>query len=147
MIVLLVIGVVLAGLLLWYGLSRFERYVQQKYGHRFFTVRVFLLAVLALCFVLAGQWWWQLAQESGGDVLNGLLLVTIGAVIAISIIVRNVWRTSFLVGISGSVLQVSVFAPLLYFGTIALAVGLALSFVAALLVAMTATPVYVVNRW
>jgi hypothetical protein len=67
-----------------------------------------------------GCWWWQTARARGGDELNGILLVGLGAAVAVGIVARNMMRAGFVVGAFGSLLQVGLFATCGGFGIVAL---------------------------
>lgn len=147
MLVITILGGLLAITLVIWALSAFERFTARRYNHRFFTTGSFGAAALALGFVWGGRFWWQAVLEQGGDVLNGLVLMVLGAIIILGMLIRNVTRAGLLVGTCGSVLQASVFGVIGSFGLIVLGVGLVVSFVGVLALSAGATPVYVVNRW
>jgi hypothetical protein len=100
----------------------FEQHAVRRYGHKFFTKGAFAAsAVAAGCIV--GGWQWWLASRVEGDPLNGVLLIVLGTCVAAAVVARNVRRTGIAMGTCGSLLQVSVFGVIGYFGLIALALG------------------------
>jgi hypothetical protein len=147
MLVITIAGCLLAITLVIWALSAFEDFAARRYNHRFFTVGSFFATAAAVGCILGGRYWWQLALQQSGDVLNGIVLMALGSVLVLGMIIRNLRRAGCVVGACGSVLQVSVFGTLGSLGLVALGVGLLLSFVCVLLLSVGATQVYVVNRW
>ena len=147
MLVITILGGLLAITLVIWALSAFERFTARRYNHRFFTTGSFGAAALALGFVWGGRFWWQAALAQGGDALNGIVLIGLGALIVLAMLVRNLRRAGLVIGTCGSVLQATVFGVLGSFGLVVLAVGLVLGFVGVLAISAGAQPVYVVNRW
>lgn len=147
MLVITIVGCLLAITLVIYALSAFERYAAHRFNHRFFTLGAFFASAAALGFIFGGRYWWQVAIEQGGDALNGIALMALGAILAFGIFVRNLRRAGLVVGTCGSVLQASVFGVIGSFGLVVLGVGLALGFAGVLALSAGASPVYVVNRW
>lgn len=147
MLVIAILGALLAVGLVAYALRTFELYAARRFNHRFFTVGAFAMAAAAIGCIAGGRCWWQAAIEQGEDVSNGIVLIALGAIVALGIFIRNVRRAGVLIGTCGTMLQASVFGVLGSFGLIVLAFGLAVGFVGVLALSIGASPVYVVNRW
>jgi hypothetical protein len=146
-LVLTVLGVGVSLALAFVGLRAFERYTAGRFGHRFFTTGYFLGASAALGCTYAGYYWWTMARESGGDELNGLALMGLGAAIVLGIVIRNIRRTGVVIGTCGTLLQVLLFGVVGSFGVVAFVGGLVIGFVGVVAMSAGASPVYVVNRW
>ena len=142
MIVLTVLAVLLAVVLMLAALLWFERHALQRYGHQFFTKGAFAAAAVAAACIVGGRHWW-LASRGDGDPLNGILLIALGSIVGLALVARNLRRTGLVIGTCGSLLQVSVFGVIGYFGLVVLAIG----FFFMLLVLGNAKPVWMVNRW
>ena len=145
MTVMKILGVALViGAACWV-VMKFERYVWNRFQHRFLTRGAFIVYALASSLMWCGHAWWLAARTQGGDQLNGLLLMVLATATALGVLISNVRRTNMLVGSGGSLLQVSVFGIGAGFGLIALIVA-SLGF-GALVALSGAKPVYIINRW
>lgn len=98
----------------------FEKYVARQYGFRFLTKSAFLAAAASAALIIGGCYWWEDANRAGGDTLNGVVLVLLGAGSASMILVRNIQRTNWLVGTSGTAAQAVAFAIAAYLGVFVL---------------------------
>lgn len=94
-----------------------------------FTRGVFVGIVAAYLMVLGGVHWYSSAMQSGGDVLNGLVLAIAGGGLLGWIIMRHVRATNLRVGLGISAVQLPLFAVLAYFGLFVLILGFALAVV------------------
>jgi hypothetical protein len=141
-LVITILAMLVGAALALYALLAFERHSVRRYGYMFFTKGAFTAAAIATGCIVCGHNWW-LSSQVDGDPLNGLVLVVIGSVFALTLVVRNLRRTGVVVGTCGSVLQAAVFGVMGWVGLMALAVG----FLLLLLALGSAKPVWVVNRW
>jgi hypothetical protein len=142
MLILKIILVVAAMSSLVFGLSRFNLHCSRKFGHMFFTKSMFYATATALAFIVAGCVWRQSAVETNGDQLNGVVLIVIGALIAIAMIVGNIRQTNLVYGIGGSIVQLGIFSVLAYVSITVMIVVLFFQF----LMLVSAKRVYVINR-
>jgi len=122
-------------------LQVFEARVSKRYGARFLTKSAAVAWILASSLLAGGYYWWQSTVATGGDQLNGIVLMSLGAAAIIGTLVWNIRSTNLLIGVVGTLLQASIFSVLALFGVIGATVSLVLFFVAVL----GARPVYVVG--
>lgn len=94
--------------------------------------------------LLGGHYWWRSAIETGGDQLNGIVLMSLGAAVMLGSLVMNIRRTNVLFGVVGTLLQAGIASVLALFGGICATVFLIVFFVA-FVAALGAKPVYIVN--
>ena len=134
-IVALIVGVIAA-------LHFFNEHCNKKFSHRFFTTKSFWTTTSALALLIMGNWWRTNALQSGGDVLNGIVVMGIGVLIALGLIYFNYKRTNFVYGVGGTVLQLLAFSVMAYIGIVVFAIGLFLSFISG----MATQNVRVINR-
>lgn len=129
-----------AGLI--YAISMFDGHVEQKFGHRFFTKVAWVCMLVAVGLAYGGVTLYQLAKESNGDTLNGIILVLIGIAVVTILAVKNFRRTDMLYGIGGTLVQFIVLGIL---AEIALPF-LILYAIGTVFLWARAKPVYVVNK-
>ena len=86
MLVLKVIGVAAGILAVVTPLVLFERYVSKRHGFSFLSKRAFG------ALLMGGGYWQHEAQQTGGDELNGIVVMVLGAIGAVGILVRNIRR-------------------------------------------------------
>lgn len=129
MLVLKILGVILIIAAVVFGLRFFNDHCDEKFSYRFFTASSFWATAGSLGLLLLGYWWRSKALESGGDALNGIVVMALGAIVAAGLVYFNFKKTNFVYGVGGSVLQISVFSILAYIGVFVAIVGLVLMFV------------------
>jgi UDP-N-acetylmuramyl pentapeptide phosphotransferase/UDP-N-acetylglucosamine-1-phosphate transferase len=148
-LVLKVIGVAAGILAVVTPLIIFERYVSRRHGFSFLSKRAFAAPVIAAALVMGGGYWRHQAQQTGGDELNGIVLMVLGAAGVLGILVWNIRRAGVLVGTGGTLLHaglLGVFCVLASLGLVVLLIGFGLYFVLHMAAALNARPVYVINR-
>lgn len=137
---------ILAGLAIIFALyisvSKFNNHCSGLFGHAFFTRNAFLVTVASLVFLIVGNMWRQSAAVHHGDVLNGTVVMLIGAGITFFMIYSNIKRTNLVYGIGGSVVQLGLFFALAYISIPFVIIGLFCYF----FTLASAKPVYIVNR-
>ncbi|WP_299379146.1 hypothetical protein [uncultured Kiloniella sp.] len=126
---------------LWAFLT-FNNHCAEKFGYQFFTKLSFIIVGIAVGLLLIGNEWRLNSIAENGDILNGIILMIIGICIGLFLIIQNFRATNFLYGFGGSIVQISVFSVLAYFGVIILILGVFLSIIASI----GAKRVYVVNQ-
>jgi hypothetical protein len=142
MLVLKILAVIAAIAGLIAVVTWFNEHCVAKFGHAFFTKKAFGITTAALCLLFLGHMWQVSAIKNHGDVLNGIVLMVIGALVACGMVYVNVRRTNVAYGISGSVAQLGLFGILAAVWLPLMLMGLVLYW----LVLWASTPVYVVNR-
>lgn len=142
MLVLKIIGVVVVLASLLYALFAFDEHCFNKFKHKFFNKNSFVVVVVAFCLIIAGESWRAEALKTGGDELNGIVLMVIGVVTLIALLFYNLKKTNVIYGIGGTSIQLLLFAILAYFGIFVLMFG----FIISIITASFAKPVYVINK-
>lgn len=127
MLVLAIMGILAAVGGAGWGLWRFNKYADDRFDHQFFTFNVLVIGVaLTLCVTL-GRLFWESARHTAGDPLNGLILMSIGAIGALALMLRNVRRTNVVFGLAGSALQLSMFSVVAALGLAYVAIMVAVA--------------------
>ncbi|WP_120497474.1 hypothetical protein [Kiloniella sp. EL199] len=137
---------ILGGLIIFVGILwafwAFNKHCAEKFEYQFFTKLSFVIVGIAVVLVFIGNEWRLNSIAENGDVLNGIVLMIVGACIGFFLIIKNFRATNFLYGFGGSIMQLSAFSVLAYFGVIVLVLGIALSIIAN----MGAQRIYVINQ-
>jgi magnesium-transporting ATPase (P-type) len=120
--------------------AKFNAHCEARFGHKFFTRNAFFCLLITFAFVMIGGSIYHEAAISGGDKLNGVLLIAVGVVIAVVLAFINFRRTDAVYGIGGTVIQFVVLGALAY-----IAVPLLIMFFV-LSILFAAAPRYVVVR-
>lgn len=107
----------------------FDKHCERRFTHRFFTIPAFMATGISLVLLLVGNWWRVSAMQSGGDPLNGIVIISIGALVALGLIYVNFKCTNAVYGVGGSVLQLSLFGYLAYMSIPLFILGLVLWFI------------------
>lgn len=98
------------------ALRAWESFVSQHFGVRFLTKSAFAAVLLSAALLIGGYYWLQQARSVGDDVLNGIVLMIVGALTAASIMIYNVRRTNLVVGAGGTLVQIFAFSVAAYLG-------------------------------
>ena len=149
MLVLKVVGVAAGILAVVAPLVLFERYVSKRHGCSFLRKRAFAAPATAAALLMGGGYWWHQAQQTGGDELNGIVLMVLGAIGAVGILVRNIRKAGVLIGTVGTLLQACLsggFCVLASLGLFVLLIGFGVYVMLHVAAALDARPVYVINR-
>lgn len=142
MLVLKILGVVVAILAFITALVGFEMHCYKKFSHRFFTMFTYIFTTIAIGLGMIGHYWYQNSLTSGGDVLNGIVVMILGGLAVLILIFTNFKKTNLLYGIAGSAIQLAIFGIL---AQISLVLFVILA-VGAIIESVSAKPVYVVNN-
>ncbi|KAB7889666.1 hypothetical protein [Poseidonibacter ostreae] len=136
--VLTVIGV----LLLCYLLLMFINYINEKtykkYKFKCIEMDFFIVYAVITGIAYYGNSWYLKELAIDGDILNGILLMIFAAVLFIFILVLNIKRTTFFVGIGITLLQTIIYVPLAVVSFFVLLLALAFF--------SQTKPVYVINK-
>jgi hypothetical protein len=130
MLVLKILGIVALIASVLAALYFFNEHCDKKFSYRFFTTPSFVASAVALVLLIAGNSWRVDALQSGGDVLNGVVVMGLGVLVALGLIYFNFRRTNFLYGTGGTVLQLLVFSVLAYIGIFVFIIAFVLGVIA-----------------
>ncbi|KAB7881231.1 hypothetical protein [Poseidonibacter ostreae] len=136
--VLTVIGIAILCMLLTWLIGTMNEKTYEKYKFRFLGFDFFTLYAVITGLSYFGHKWYLSALEIDGDLLNGLLLMSFATILFILILVANIKRTSFFIGIGITLLQTIIYVPLSVVSFIALLIALAYF--------SQTKPVYTVNK-
>ena len=109
----------------------------QKFNYEFFNWGNFIITALGYLGLWYGYDWFQEASATGGDILNGQILMGIGAVFATGMFLNNIKRTNFIFGVVAGAYQLAIYVPL--------SIASALLVLMAMAWAMNTKPVYNIN--
>jgi len=132
MLVLKILGIAILLASVVTVLHLFNEHCDEKFSYRFLTIESFFATATALALWFAGDWWRDSALQSGGDTLNGVLIMSFGVIVILGLVYFNFKHTNFVYGVGGTVLQISLFSALAFVGFFILILGLVLSFLAGL---------------
>ena len=112
MTVLTIIGVIVAVILTYIAVLKFNEYTYAKYKYEFFAWWSFTLAAVSYISIYFGYEWYKEAVLKNGDILNGQLLMVFGFIALIIIIAKNISHSGIIIGIFGSAFQLILYAIL-----------------------------------
>ena len=111
MLVLKIIGVLVGLFLLAVFVSGMNDYTQKKYRYEIFNWYNLAAAGFGYGFMLFGRNWYLEAVNKSGDILNGIILISIGVIIIGLVVFNNVQKTSLKFGLLFSVVQLALYIP------------------------------------
>lgn len=142
MLVLQIItGILVFAGVIW-GFLAFNNHCENRFDYKFFTVVSFFTVGASLLLIHLGNEWRLTSIQENGDILNGIVLMIIGGLVALTLGFFNFKNTNIAYGLGGSAVQLTVFGALAYLGIFILIVGLMLAIIGSL----GAERVYVVNK-
>ncbi|APW65271.1 hypothetical protein LPB137_05125 [Poseidonibacter parvus] len=136
--VLTVIGVLLLSYLLLMFINYINDKTYKKYKFKCIEMDFFFIYAVITGIAYYGNSWYLKALAVDGDILNGILLMSIAAALFIFILVLNIKRTTFFVGVGITLLQTIIFVPLAVISFFLLLIALAFF--------SQTKPVYVINK-
>ena len=113
-------------------------YAYIVYKYDLFNGGNYSISIAAYALIYAGFIVYNKAIANNGDILNGQLLIGIGVLLIISIIIYNIKKTSFFIGLILSLIQAVLYSVLATIGI--------LFVIAAIAFFSETKPVYVVNN-
>lgn len=128
MLVLSIIGIIAGLIIIYMGVMSANRYTQRRFRFEFFDWAGYLLVALCDGLLYFGYTWYMEAlSHSGGDLLNGQILMGLGSMVAIFIVYRNIKSSNTAIGVLGTLLQFVIFSGLAVVGffAILMAIGAA----------------------
>lgn len=138
MIVLGIIGFLLGALLIYLMVLKINEYTIAKFSYEFFNLKNFIISAIGYVLVYMGTSWYHKALKAGDDILNGQILIAVGAILFLYVFYLNYTRTNMLLGIILTSIQLVLYGVL----TIGAVFGLII-----VLAALSETkPVYVLNK-
>lgn len=110
---------------------------ERKYGYKFFTWGNLTLTAIGYFMMVYGKQWLLEATADGGDILNGQILMGIGAVLIAGIFYNHIQKTSLWFGFLVGAYQLLLYVPASILGAFVL--------LAVVAFAMQTKPVYNIN--
>jgi len=138
MFVLKVLGVILGLYLLYEFIKLLNRVSDKKYNYKFFDEGSAFIVSIGYYFCYFGYSWYEDAVRVGGDILNGSILMGIGAIILLIMMYINIKSTNLFMGVVFGIFQFLVYIPVAV-----IAFYLVVVIIAAL---FQTKPVYVLNN-
>ncbi|CAB3780273.1 hypothetical protein [Paraburkholderia caffeinilytica] len=89
----------------------FSRHCRRRFGHRFFTLRAFWLAALAINLIWLGFYFYASGVRNHASINDGLVLVVLSIVLIVWMVYENIRETDLVHGLGGSALQLALFFP------------------------------------
>jgi len=89
----------------------FNGHCRRRFGHRFFTLRAFWLAALAINLMWLGLYCYANAVRDHASINDGLVLVVLSVVPIVWMAYENIRETDLVHGLGGSALQLALFFP------------------------------------
>ena len=112
MTVLAIIGVLVAIVLLVLFVNYANEYSDREFHYEIFNITTFSIIAIGYVFIYFGEGSYNSALMHEGDLLNGILLMIIGAFLVIVGVFINIINTNLKFGIAMSVVQLILYAPL-----------------------------------
>ena len=139
MMVLTMIGLVIAGFVVYGFMEWFNGYTQKEASYTFFSEEHSMAFIPSYLMILFGHGWWSdnYYNTPHGDWLNGAIVMGLGIIILILTLVNNFKKTPKRIAIIGSIAQLFLYIPFTIVAIIAI--------VAAMAVASQIKPVYNLN--
>ncbi len=145
MTVLLILGILAAvvatGVFVIKGIVAFRRSALEKFGYKFFRLWHFLAIIGSVILILSGYWLRGSSYDAASRGNNGLVLMTLGAVLFGWLFAQNCLKTNLVYGVVGTGLEI-LLTPTVW--------NVGLFFIAALFLGggqfLMAEPVRVVNQ-
>jgi len=100
MLVLSIIAVIIVLVLVVLFIGYANSYSQKVYRYAIFNRFTFTLCVIAYLALYFGNKWYMSALKAGGDTLNGVLVMIIGASILLYVFEYNIKKTSIFYGVT-----------------------------------------------
>ena len=100
---------------LYFVIKTLNEKVIHTFKYDFFDTGSFGIAFISNLFIYFGYMWYLEAIEKSGDIFNGGILIGIGIVGLLLLTFINIKRTNFIIGITGSVIQIALFGIASFF--------------------------------
>jgi len=125
MLVLKIIGVLAAVILVYILVVKVNGYTIKKYRYEFFNMGNFIASAIGYGMIYFGSRWYISALDKQGDILNGIIVCTIGIILILAVIYINITNTSLSEGLGFSLLQAPIYSVLSVAAIVALIVAIA----------------------
>lgn len=112
MTVLIVIGILIGCYLLFRFITYINNKTYAKYKFECIDIGSFGLYAIITGLAYFGNSWYLKELRLDGDILNGILIMSFAAILFILILLSNIKKTSFFVGIGITLLQTIILVPL-----------------------------------
>ncbi|MDQ7060932.1 MAG: hypothetical protein Q9M43_07230 [Sulfurimonas sp.] len=138
MFILKIIGFILLAYFIYSEVLEVNRYTYKQYRYEFFNTQNFVITVIGYVLLFIGDMWYADALQVDADILNGQVLMALGAMLVIYVVYTNITNTTLFFGIVMSSLQLLLYIPLSVLSMFILVIVIGF--------AAETKPVYVVNR-
>lgn len=105
MTVAMIVLIIALGIGIYLGVQAFDRYSYQCYRYRFITIPHLMLVGISEAMLGFGNRWHETALKTGGDILNGQILMVLGFVGLIMMFKINLKASSLGIAFVGLCLQ------------------------------------------
>jgi hypothetical protein len=120
----------------------FSRHCRRCFGHRFFTLRAFWLAALAINLMWLGFYCYASGVRDHASINDGVVLVVLSFVPIVWMVYENIRETDLVHGLGGSTLQFALFFPVALYSLPLLLIAMAV----VLFASFKAGPAWLVDR-
>jgi hypothetical protein len=120
----------------------FSRHCRRRFGHRFFTLRAFWLAALAINIMWLGFYCYASGVRDHASINDGLVLIVLSFVPIVWMVYENILETDLVHGLGGSALQLALFFPVALYSFPLLLIAMAI----VLFASFKAGPAWLVDR-
>ncbi len=111
------IGIAVSALLIGIiALIFFNKRAINKHNFAFFTVASFIMAAISLSMMMVGYNWFMSATPNSDDVMNGVGMGVIGAIVSLFLIISNAAKTSALYAIGSLLIMFVILGALFTLG-------------------------------
>lgn len=111
MTVLYILGTLLVIFLIFVLIEQINQYSTRHYLYEFFTWENLTITAVGYLVLFWGGAWYAQAITKDGDVLNGIILMSIGVLILVGLLIAHIKNTTFLFGFWIGVLQLLLYIP------------------------------------
>jgi len=118
MLVLKIIGIIVALVITYFIVEKLNKYTMKKYKYEFVEWYSYLIVAFSYGFIYLGWLIYENALKVNGDILNGQILVGIGILGLFYMLVINIKKTNFFMGLFGTIFQFTIYLALAVVGAI-----------------------------
>ena len=91
-----IIGALVISWVIYSYLMNFKNSIYSKFKYNIFDGQILAMIVIAYVLLVYGMNWYYEALVNNGDILNGILLMCIAAILIIIVFIKNFDKTNFI---------------------------------------------------